>query len=182
MKKSFWMVLLLAVVMVLAACGGKEEKKEETPNKQETTTAKPEEKKDESKSDENFFFQKGDVKVVMNEPAKAIIEALGEYKNTYEAPSCAFDGTDVVYAYNGFEVLAYAVNGEEKISGVVLRDDTVETPEGIAIGSDRAAVAAAYGEIEDGAASVTFTKGNCDLLIIFTEDKVSSIQYIAKEN
>ena len=80
MKKSFWMVLLLAVVMVLAACGGKEEKKEETPNKQETTTAKPEEKKDESKSDENFFFQKGDVKVVMNEPAKAIIEALGEYK------------------------------------------------------------------------------------------------------
>ena len=112
--------------------------------------------------------------------AKAVIEALGEYKSTYEAPSCAFDGTDIVYAYAGYEVLAYAVDGEEKISGVVLRDDTVETPEGICIGSDREAVAKAYGEVTADAGSVTFTKGNCDLLIIFTDDKVSSIQYIAK--
>ena len=172
MKRNVLLVMLIAAVMVLAACGGSDKKEETTTKAPETSTKEA--------AEEGFYFQKGDVKIVMNEPAKAVIEALGEYKSTYEAPSCAFDGTDIVYAYAGYEVLAYAVGGEEKISGVVLRDDTVETPEGICIGSDREAVAKAYGEVTADAGSVTFTKGNCDLLIIFTDDKVSSIQYIAK--
>ena len=85
---------------------------------------------------------------------------------------------DVVYTYPGFEVLTYVMDGEAKISGVVLRDDTVETAEGVCIGSSKADVQAAYGSIEEGAASLRMTKGNCELLVILTDDAVSSIQYL----
>ena len=181
--KKIWMMMLLAAVLVLCACGSKEKEEEKKPA--ETTTQKQatdvteKESKPESQEEEakNWYFEKDGVRIEMNVPAEPVIEALGEYKSSYEAPSCAFEGMDVVYSYPGFEVLSNVQDGKAVISGIVLRDDTVETAEGIYIGCDQAAVEKAYGQLEQDATNLKVTKGNCELLIILTDGVVTSIQY-----
>ena len=127
----------------------------------------------------DYVFKSGSTTVEMKADAEAVLKALGAYKSSYEAPSCAFDGMDKIYSYNGFDLMTYTQNGKDLISGVVLRDDTVETPEGIAIGSKAEDVKKAYGDFEKDATSATFKSDNCKLLIIFDGGVVTSIQYIA---
>lgn len=127
----------------------------------------------------DYVFKSGSTTVEMKADAEAVLKALGAYKSSYEAPSCAFDGMDKIYSYNGFDLMTYTQNGKDLISGVVLRDDTVETPEGIAIGSKAEDVKKAYGDFEKDATSATFKTDNCKLLIIFDGGVVTSIQYIA---
>ena len=127
----------------------------------------------------DYVFKSGSTTVEMKADAEAVLKALGAYKSSYEAPSCAFDGMDKIYSYNGFDLMTYTQNGKDLISGVVLRDDTVETPEGIAIGSKAEDVKKAYGDFEKDATSATFKSDNCKLLIIFEGGVVTSIQYIA---
>ena len=75
--------------------------------------------------------------------------------------------------------MTYTQNGKDLVSGVVLRDDTVETPEGITIGSKAEDVKKAYGDFEKDATSATYKTENCKLLIIFENGVVTSVQYIA---
>lgn len=171
MKRIILSLLIILMLLSLATCGKKET--EDTGTATNQTTKEQETKR----KDEGWYFKKGDVRVEMNAPADPIIAALGDYKSAYEAPSCAFEGMDVVYTYPGFEVLTHVVEGKARISGVVLRDDTVETIEGICIGSSKEEAEAAYGKIKEGASSLQISKGNTELLVIVTDGVVSSIQY-----
>ena len=165
MKKK--MAALLALVMVLSlvlcSCGGGGES-----NNREKNTGSL-----------DYYFQVKDVKVEMKADAEAVLKALGSYKSSYEAPSCAFDGMDKIYSYGAYDILTYTADGKDFISGVVLRDDTVETPEGIAIGSKLEDVKKKYNAKEEGS-SINVYSENCRLLIIFDNGVVSSIQYIAR--
>ena len=127
----------------------------------------------------DYYFQVKDVKVEMKADAETVLKALGSYKSSYEAPSCAFDGMDKIYSYGGYDILTYTADGKDFISGVVLRDDTVETPEGIAIGSKLEDVKKKYNAKEEGS-SINVYSENCRLLIIFDNGVVTSIQYIAR--
>ena len=163
-KKTFAAIaLMLVLAVVLCACGGGNT----TPANNSGNKAKDD------------VFKSGNTTIEMKADAETVLKALGAYKNSYEAPSCAFDGMDKIFSYNGFDLLTYSQNGKDLVSGVVLRDDTVETPEGIAIGSKAEDVAKAYGSVEKDATSATFTTENCKLLIIFENGVVTSIQYIA---
>ena len=187
LKKMLLVSLTLGVMAAAVGCGSKSDSTEaakstETAKETGATTEAATADAGKEAAGDSYYFQKGDVKVVMGEPADATLQALGAAKNEYEAPSCAFDGMDKVYTYPGFEVLTYGKEGGEyKISGVIIRDDSVQTPEGIMIGSDIDAVEKAYGEVTDGANNLTVSKGNSELLIIFKDGVVSSIQYTAKE-
>ena len=165
MKKK--MAALLALVMVLSlvlcSCGGGGESNNGGNNTGSL----------------DYYFQVKDVKVEMKADAEAVLKALGSYKSSYEAPSCAFDGMDKIYSYGGYDILTYTADGKDFISGVVLRDDTVETPEGIAIGSKLEDVKKKYNAKEEGS-SINVYSENCRLLIIFDNGVVSSIQYIAR--
>ena len=171
MKRYITAVILILMLICLTACGRGTQKNGANAEK----TASPQET---AQQEAGWYFEKGDVKIEIGAKAEPILKALGDPKSSYEAPSCAFDGMDVIYTYPGFEVLTYVMDGEAKISGVVLRDDTVETAEGICIGSSKADVEAAYGKIEEGATSLQVTRGSCELLVILTDDAVSSIQYL----
>ena len=173
MKKLITVILALILVLSLAACGDGGGSTPANNSSGGNTTPSGNDKN----NAEDYYFQKGDLKIHMKDPAAPILEKLGEAKSSYEAPSCAFDGMDVIYSYPGFDLMTFVNNGEGIISGVVLRDDTVETVEGIYIGSDKAAVEKAYGKLEDGANNMKLVKGSCELLIIFTDGVVSSIQY-----
>lgn len=195
MKHMKRLTLVLAMTLLMTGCGSKSDDKESgTSAKQtqaESGTAASTEAATEKKeaADDTYYFQKDDVKISMGAPADDVIAQLGAYKETYEAPSCAFDGMDVIYTYPGYEVLSYKKDGSAIISGVVLRDDTYGTVEGVYIGSDRKTVEGAYGKTDESSNSLKVSKGNCDLLIIFekdedsdaSNDKVNSIQYTIKE-
>ena len=60
--------------------------------------------------------------------------ALGEPDSTFESNSCAYQGKDKFYYYDGFEILVNDVDGTERITGITIADDTVSTPQGVKIG------------------------------------------------
>ena len=185
MKKLRVLALTLSLVLAATACGNKESGSESTTAAEAPagtgtgTTVESTEAETGAKAstDDSWVFKKGDVTIAMDAPSDDIIKALGSYQNTFEAPSCAFDGMDVVYSYPGYDVYAYTAGSEKRISGVVLRDDTVTTPEGIFIGSDQASVEKAYGKVDASSNNLVLKKGNSQLLIIFKDGVVSSIQY-----
>ncbi|MDD3367432.1 MAG: hypothetical protein PHP50_00910 [Lachnospiraceae bacterium] len=110
-----------------------------------------------------------------------VLESLGEPVSYYEAPSCAFEGLDKVYTYDNFEIDTYPDGENDKIAAIILKNDMVETSEGIAIGDTLADIEAAYGsdyEVESG--MVVLTKGDMDLKFIVTNDAVTSIEYDSK--
>ena len=166
MRKKISAVIALVLVLAIALCACGSGSNSVTPSNGGSNT-------------KDFVFKSGSATIAMKAEAEPLLKALGAYKNSYEAPSCAFDGMDKIYSYGGFDLMTYAQKDKDLVSGVVLRDDTVETPEGIAIGSSADAVKKAYGEFEKDATSATYKSENCKLLIIFENGVVTSVQYIA---
>ena len=173
--KKLSVILALAMILSLglAACGGGGSSNNATPGGKNNSGNGG------GTKEAGWVFKKGSVTVAMYDNADDVIKALGAYKSSYEAESCAFDGKDVIYSYPGYDVLAFQEKDRKVISGVILRDDTVETPEHVSIGSSMADVEKAYGKFEDGATSMRLDKGNCQLLILTDNGKVIHIQYIA---
>jgi len=168
MKKLFVCLMAIVMVLAMAACGGTSE---------ETKAADTTKAAEQSGSDA-FVFTSNGVKVIMNAEAAPIVEALGEAKDYFESASCAFNGLDKQYTYNGFVLSTYPKEDVDYVYGVELKDDTVETAEGICIGSSYDDVVAKYGPA-DSETSAKYTKGDSQLLFLFTSGAVSSIQYLA---
>ena len=105
-------------------------------------------------------------------------EALGEPASYYEAASCAFEGLDKIYTYSGFELQTYPTDGKDFVSLVVLKDDSVATPEGVALGNTKAKVEERYGtDYQEDGALLTYQKGGMKLCFILDGDQVVSIEY-----
>ena len=166
MRRKFIAAVALVMVLAIALCSCGSGNNSAAPNNS-------------GSNPKDYVFKSGSTTISMKAEAAPLLKALGAYKNSYEAPSCAFDGMDKIYSYGGFDLMTYAQKDKDLVSGVVLRDDTVETPEGIAIGSKAEDVKKAYGDFEKDATSATYTSDNCKLLIIFENGVVTSIQYIA---
>jgi hypothetical protein len=180
MKKSkkILIALLLAALMTVialtAGCGGNDD-----PGTDTGKTAAPADKTAAPEEKDAYVFKKGDVTIKMNAPAEPIISALGEPDHYYEEASCAFEGMDKTYTYGSIDVTTYTLNGADYIAGVVLWDDSVETPEGLYIGARAEDVARIYGEDATGKTSVSLKKGDANLLILLKDGVVTSIQYLA---
>ena len=63
-----------------------------------------------------------------------MLSALGEPVSTFDSNSCAYQGKDKFYYYDGFEVLVNDVDGTERVTGITIADDTVSNPQGVKIG------------------------------------------------
>lgn len=123
------------------------------------------------------FTAKG-ATIEMDADAAPILEQLGEPVSYFEAASCAFEGLDKTYTYNGFELDTYPTGDKDYVSAVVLKDDSVATQEGICIGDSRDKVLQAYpdgGTEECG--MIIYRKGGMKLVFILKEEEVASIEY-----
>ncbi len=128
----------------------------------------------------NYVFIKGDLTVRICADAQTVLDALGTPKQYSESPSCLFDGLDKVYVYGGFRIQTYPDGTIERIYSVELLDDSVATPEGIAIGSARADVIAAYGsEMRETASALIYTDtaNGTELMFSIRDGRVTNIQY-----
>lgn len=123
------------------------------------------------------FTAKG-VTIEMDADAAPVLEQLGEPVSYFEAASCAFEGLDKTYTYNGFELDTYPTGDKDYISMVVLKDDSVATPEGIAIGDTLEKLTQAYPEgSKQGDNMLVCEKGGMKLCFILQGDEVKSIEY-----
>ncbi len=131
-------------------------------------------------SHSGFLFQSGDVIIGMNEDVAPILSGLGDYSNYAETPSCAFEGLDKIYSYNGFDLYTYPKGSTDYVNSIYFIDDSVATPEGIRLGSTVEEMLAAYGEdyVEEYGV-YTYTKEKSTLSFIVTDGVIESIEYVA---
>ena len=84
------------------------------------------------------------------------------------------------YIHGSVKITTYPKDNKDYVYTIELLDDTVSTPEGISIGSDKKAVEEKYGDASDSTeTSYIYKKGDSQLSFIFDGDSVSSIVYNA---
>ena len=83
-----------------------------------------------------------------------------------------------MYTYQGFEVDTYPAGEKDYISTVILKDDSVATGEGIAIGDSLEKLQQAYpeGKLQENG-MIVCEKGGMKLCFILENDGVKSIEY-----
>ena len=178
-KKLAILMMSLSLCAALVACGSGNNggQQNSTGNNGQNTSDSGE---GDTTAETAFVFQSNGVDIAMNAPADDVVEALGEPISTFEAPSCAFQGTDWTYTYDGFQINTYPLDDVNYISSVVLTSDAVSTPEGLEIGGTLEDMVAAYGEdyVEEYS-QYTYTRGDSQLSVLIEDGAITSIEYLA---
>lgn len=176
MKKiSILLVTILITACMMVACGnsGNENNNNNNNNNQSSNN---------NSSDvyEGYVFKLKDTEIELNAKMADLTGKLGKEDAYFESNSCAFQGLDKVYTYGSVVISTYPLENVDYVYTIELKDDTVETPEGIYIGSSKADVEKAYGTPSSTTdTAYIYTKGESQLNIMFEEDAVSNIVYMA---
>ncbi len=134
--------------------------------------------KAEKKEEKGYVFCYNDTVIEIDASSASVIEQLGEANSYFEAPSCAFEGIDKMYTYNGFEVDTYPLEDGDHISAVIFKDDTVATAEGVGIGDSVDKVIETYGEdAVDESGMMVYDKDGMRLCFIVEGERVISVEY-----
>ncbi len=166
-KNGIFLIIILALVLVGCSGGANEGKASDNVGKEE-----------QGKASDNFAFKNNGLTIPIDGQAEEILDKLGEPMEYFEAPSCAYQGLDKTYYYNGFEITTYTEKEVDYVASVLLVDDTVTTDKGIYIGSSIDDMIKAHGEdYEEKTGQYTYTKGDSQLQFIFKDDLIVSILY-----
>jgi uncharacterized protein YceK len=171
-------MILVAMILLLSGCGNEGtaiQGKDGTADNSLFDQAQASET-----AGEGYSFQYNDVTIPMNVEAAPIIELLGEPVEYFEAASCAFQGLDKIFYYNGFELGTYPNGDKDYISYVNLLDDSTATDKGVYLGSSMEEVTAAYGKdyMVEGS-SYEYRLGDTKLTFILENNTVIQITYYA---
>ena len=131
-----------------------------------------------------LYYASGDVKFGIFDPADEVLSALGEPVSTFESNSCAYQGKDYFYYYDGFEVMVNDVDGVKRITGITVADDTVQTPQGLKIGMKlEDAQALLTGEFKQVGDVYKYTQGSTVLKLAVGDDgTLTAIEYAVAAN
>ena len=172
-------VLLIAALMVgcmMVGCGnsGSGANNNNSNNNNQSSDNNKEE------AYEGYVFKLKDTEIELNAKMEELTGKLGKEDAYFESNSCAFQGMDKVYTYGSVVISTYPLENVDYVYTIELKDDTVETPEGIYIGASKADVEKAYGTPTDTTETAyIYAKGESILNILFEDDCVSSIVYMA---
>lgn len=192
MKKSIKIISVMAAVCLitvsLSACGQSEKvitgEGNQTSNaaKESSAVTGTQEADGQPQTDthKGYIFESADVSISVDADAASVIDALGEPISYFEAASCAFEGIDKFYTYSGFEIDTYPVKDKDYISAIVLKDDSVTTPEGLSIGDEAKKVTDLYGEATESTDTLmVYEKDDMKLRIIIKDSEVQAIEYVS---
>lgn len=132
-----------------------------------------------------LYYASGDTKFGIMDPAEKVLNALGEPVNgAFESDSCAYQGKDYFYYYDGFEVMVNDVDGVKRITGITVADDTVQTPQGLKIGMKlEDAQALLTGEYKQVGDVYKYTQGSTVLKLAVGDDgTLTAIEYAVAAN
>lgn len=173
MKKIF---LLLLISILLVGCSNGDNTPV-VPKEQADNTMVD---KDNEEIQNAYIFEINGVEIPMNVEVAPIIEQLGDSKEYFEAESCAFQGMEKTYTYDGFEIYTYEIEGVDSVASISLLDDSVKTKEGIYLYSSLEDVKSAYGDdYEESLGLYTYILGDSKLSFLIDKEEVVSIEYIA---
>lgn len=175
MKKLTAIVLAALLTIALGACGGGAEEPTQ-PDTPTETNAKP---------DEAFTFVAQangiSVPIAIGGSPEGVLAALGEADESFDRPSCAVDAKDTTCLYRGLGLeltITYPEQGEGYVTGILLRNDNAQTPEGIRIGSAAEEIKAVYGmDCEESNGFLKYRKGRSVLEFSVSGGEVSQISY-----
>lgn len=120
----------------------------------------------------------GTVSITTDIEMAPVLEKLGEPVKYFEAASCAFQGLDKVYTYQHFEIDTYPDGDKDIISSIILKDDLIETPEGLCIGMSKADMESVYGtDYEEKGNMCVYTKDGMHLSVLVENGVITSIEY-----
>lgn len=158
-------LLLILLVLILAGCG----------KSQDTINISTEPKT------HGYIFEVNGVSIAMNEKAAPIIEKLGKPKSYFEADSCAFQGKEKTYTYNGFELHTYEKDKTDYTLSIIFLDDSVSTKEGITLSSSLSDVKKVYGDkFKQDKGLYIYELDKSKLSFLIENDEVTSVEYAAK--
>jgi hypothetical protein len=180
MKKIILVLLTLAVLCSFAACGNDKSDTNVTTtgDDQATTEVTTEfETPIDTVVDEGAFsFVLEGVELVPGADFDTAV--LPKEDSVYEVPSCAIEGTDLVYNYGIVEVTAFDDGTGPVIYSIYLVDIDTTTTEGLYVGDDLARVTELYGTAySQNGDELIYTKGKTSLSLILNDNTVISIEY-----
>jgi len=177
--------ILMSVSILLAGCGSNSGNVNPSPAEPAETTPVGQETKPAAEEKSKYYFDYNGTAIYMNADAKPVLDALGEPMEFFESPSCAIQGMDRTYSYNGFDLYTREDENDENeyIVSVVFMSDVVETKEGITIGSKLEDVISKYGDnyTKEGE-RYTYTDTNTNLSFVFENSEVVEVSYNLIEN
>ena len=126
-----------------------------------------------------LYFDYQNCRFGIFDEAAPILAALGEPMDTFVSESCAYQGNDYFYYYDGIELQVNEVNGVERITGITLADDTVTNPQGVRIGmSAEKALELMNMEYAQEGGVYTITSGSTLLMLQAGSDgTLTAVQY-----
>lgn len=183
--KKFKLVILSASIcaaLMFTACnnGGTDTPVQIDNGQQTIATVATKESAANADSNTNgeYVFNYNGATVQMNKDAAPIIEALGSDYQYFESNSCAYQGMDKIYAYTFFSVYTYPSGDKDMISSVELKSDTLQTAEGIRIGSKESDVDEKYGSnFTVNGITRSYEIGDTKLSFVITDGVVTGIVY-----
>lgn len=172
-------LVMTAVIMVMSigllACG------EDGRN---TAAGKENQSQNQKPEERGYVFENGGTAIEIDTKVDIYTSKLGEPKGGYyEAKSCAFDGLDKFWYYDGFTIQAYQKDGVDLVYMVSLTDDTVKTKEGVKIGDTKDKMTSVYGSgCKVDGNMYLYESGNMMLEFNIKDDIIISIAYTLKTN
>ena len=178
MKKIIAFMLAALMLFALCACGGEtSEEPAQTAGTHEYTATL-------EKNYDKLCFVSGDVKFGIGDDANEIMPQLSSPIGTFESESCAYQGSDYFFYFDGFELRTNDFNKTLLITGITVSDDTVQNPQGVKIGMDiDEALELMDMDYTDNGTVYKFTEGSTVLRIRAGEDgTVAAIEYCTEAN
>ena len=125
-----------------------------------------------------FFLPLGGINIQLGANIEEIKNAIGEPIAEFRMPSCAFDGTDIVYRFPGIQVHTIPIGDANYIHTISLMDDTVSTSEGIMLGSNIEELISVYGyDYVWEYGMYTFTREHTSISFFVDDGMVIAITY-----
>lgn len=187
MKKTIFTLLLATVMCVTVSCGTDETA--DTGAAADVQETVPE-TADESASaildvvETGYIVELDDgTTFVMGALADDTVAALGEPVSLSEAPSCVHEGMDKLYNFGSYTLTTSPdADGKARIQEISLTSDAIALADGLSIGSDKAAVEAAFGtEYTDSFGVLKFSLDGAEVSVILDGDEcVSGLTITAK--
>lgn len=180
MKKLLIALALALVLTCLAACKKTEKTPDTTPDntpadKVEDNTENKESTDDTKTEEGEFSFTLEGTKLIPGQ--KFDSASLREADSIFEVPSCALEGTDLVYNYTTVEVTAYDDGSGPVIYCIYFADANTPTDEGLMLGDSLDKAKSIYGEdFKEDAGQIIYTKGKTQLILLVENDSVISIE------
>ena len=179
MKKILALTLALILLIGMTACGSTEPEVTNAPTSgSETQTTEPQATEAPAAAEEGYGFTLQGIKLI---PGAVFDESkMPENNGKFEVPSCAIEGTDILYNYDVVEVTVFDAGEEPVIYSIYLMDANTSTTEGLYLGDDVATVESIYGtDYTDENGTMVYAKGDTQLRIMIDNGAVFNIEYRA---